>query len=142
MATDDLRTRAVDAKSTDGYSLQLVAIRSHNDELRSRFRGGKVSVSDEVRELGHIVVAHALLTMAEASEFDHAEHSGGRFAFLRPTARGAPRSAAANERVQTPECACATFSEVGRRVRELGDPLSQHDHAFSLHKFEIRRRLE
>ena len=44
----------------DGYLLQLVAIRAHNDELRTRFRGGTVSVSDEVKELGDIVVAHAL----------------------------------------------------------------------------------
>ncbi len=43
-------------------TLQLVAIRSHNDDLRTRFRGGTVSVSDEVMELGDIVDAHALLT--------------------------------------------------------------------------------
>ena len=61
--------------------LQLVAIRAHNDELRTRFRGGTVSVSDEVRELGDIVVAHALLTMAEATTFDDVEHRSGRFAF-------------------------------------------------------------
>ena len=39
------------------------------------------SVSDEVKELGHIVVAHALLTMAEATEFDDEEHASGRFYF-------------------------------------------------------------
>jgi hypothetical protein len=65
----------------DGYLLQLVAIRSHNDELRTRFRGGTVSVSDKVKELGYIVVAHALLTMAEAAEFDDEEHASGHFFF-------------------------------------------------------------
>ncbi|MGA2496070.1 MAG: hypothetical protein ABSF67_24635 [Roseiarcus sp.] len=65
----------------DGYLLQLVAIRAHNDELRTRFRGGTVSVSDEVKELGHIVVAHALLTMAEATELDDEEHANGSFLF-------------------------------------------------------------
>jgi hypothetical protein len=65
----------------DRYLLQLVAIRSHNDELRRRFRGGTVSVSDEVKELGHIVVANALLAMAEATEFDNEEHQNGHFFF-------------------------------------------------------------
>jgi hypothetical protein len=65
----------------EGYLLQLVAIRSRNDELRTRFRGGIVSVADEVKELGDIVVAHALLTMAEATEFDDEEHAGGSFVF-------------------------------------------------------------
>jgi hypothetical protein len=65
----------------DGYLLQLVAIRAHNDELRTRFAGGTVSVSDEVKELGYIVVAHALVAMAEATEFDDEEHAGGRFLF-------------------------------------------------------------
>ncbi len=65
----------------DGYLLQLVAIRSHNDELRTRFVGGTVSVSDDVKELGHIVVAHALLAMADAAEFDDEEHASGRFVF-------------------------------------------------------------
>ncbi len=81
MANGDAESRAVHAKSMDNYLVQLVAIRSHNDELRTRFRGGTVSVSDEVRELGHIVVAHALLTMAEATAFDDREHSSGRFIF-------------------------------------------------------------
>jgi len=81
MANGDAQTRAVHAKSMDGYLLQLVAIRSHNDELRTRFRGGTVSVSDEVQELGDIVVAHALVAMAEATEFDDGEHKGGRFFF-------------------------------------------------------------
>src|SRR5271157_5925794 len=81
MANGDARMRAVHAKSMDGYLVQLVAIRSHNDELRTRFRGGTVSVSDEVRELGDIVVAHALLTMAAATKFDDGEHSSGRFFF-------------------------------------------------------------
>jgi len=65
----------------DGYLLQLVAIRAHNDELRTRFRGGTVSVSDEVKELGDIVVAHALLTMTEATDFNDEEHASGRFTF-------------------------------------------------------------
>ena len=65
----------------DRYLLQLVEIRAHNDELRTRFRGGVVSMSDEVKELGDIVVAHALLTMTEATEFDDEEHACGRFSF-------------------------------------------------------------
>jgi hypothetical protein len=65
----------------DRYLSQLVAIRALNDELRTRFRGGTVSVSDEVQELGDIVVAHALVAMAEASGFDDAEHRSGRFVF-------------------------------------------------------------
>ena len=65
----------------DGYLFQLVAIRSHNDELRTRFRGGTVSISDEVKELGHVVVADALLTMAESTEFDDEERAAGRFLF-------------------------------------------------------------
>ena len=73
--------RAVHAMSMDGYLLQLVAIRSLNDELRTRFRGGTISVSDEVQELGDIVVAHALVTMAEATAFDDGEHRSGRFFF-------------------------------------------------------------
>ena len=76
------RKRAVcHAKSVDWYLSQLVAIRSHNDELRTRFRGGRVVVSDEVRELGHIVVAHAFVAMAEETRFDDAEHRSGRFVF-------------------------------------------------------------
>src|SRR5271165_3406972 len=81
MANGDPRPHAVHAKSMDGYLLQLVAIRSHNDELRTRFRGGTVCVSDEVQELGDIVVAHALVAMAEAIEFDDGEHRSGRFIF-------------------------------------------------------------
>ena len=65
----------------DGYLLQLVAIRTFNDDLHTRFRGGTVSVSDEVRELGHIVVAHALLMMAQATDFADDEHESGRFLF-------------------------------------------------------------
>ena len=65
----------------DRYLLQLVAIRARNDELRTRFCGGVIAVSDEVKELGDIVVAHALLTMAEATEFDDEEHACGRFSF-------------------------------------------------------------
>jgi hypothetical protein len=65
----------------DRYLLQLVAIRAHNDELRTHFVGGTVSLSDEVKELGEIVVAHALLAMSEATEFDDEEHATGRFSF-------------------------------------------------------------
>lgn len=65
----------------DGYLLQLAAIRSHNDELRTRFRGGTISVSDDVRQLGHVVVAHALLAMAASDRFDNDEHQAGRFVF-------------------------------------------------------------
>jgi hypothetical protein len=75
------RFAACHAKSMDGYLFQLVAIRSHNDELRTRFRGGTIIVSNEVKELGDIVAAHALLTMAEATEFDDEEHASGRFLF-------------------------------------------------------------
>ncbi len=81
MANGDAQTHAVHAKRMDGYLLQLVAIRSHNDELRTRFRGGTVSVSNEVQELGDTVVAHALVAMAEATEFDDGEHRSGRFTF-------------------------------------------------------------
>jgi hypothetical protein len=66
----------------DWYLLQLAAIRSHNDELRTRFRGGTVSVSGEVKELGDIVVAHALLAMADTIEFDDEEHASGGFMFF------------------------------------------------------------
>ena len=38
-------------------------------------------MSDEVKQLGQIVVAHALLTMADAAEFDDEEHATGRFHF-------------------------------------------------------------
>jgi hypothetical protein len=65
----------------DGYLLQLVTIRAHNDALRTEFRGGTVSVSEQVKELGNIVVAHALLAMAEATEFDDDEHAAGHFRF-------------------------------------------------------------
>lgn len=67
----------------DRYSPQLVAIRALNDELRTRFRGGRVAVSDEVRELGDVVVAHAFVAMAEETAFDDGEHRSGRFVFLR-----------------------------------------------------------
>jgi hypothetical protein len=66
---------------SDRYLLQLVAIRALNDELRTRFRGGTVTVSEEVKKLGHIVVANALLTMAETDCFDNDEHQAGRFPF-------------------------------------------------------------
>ena len=69
------------AKCVDWYLLQLAAIRSHNDELRTRFRGGTISISDEIRELGSIVVAHALLAMTEITSFDDREHRTGRFVF-------------------------------------------------------------
>lgn len=65
----------------DGYLAQLVAIRSYNDELRTRLRGGTISLSDDVQELGPIVVAHALVTMAESTEFDDEEHQSGQFLF-------------------------------------------------------------
>ena len=69
------------AKIVDWYLIQTVAIRALNDELRTRFRGGTVSVSENVRELGHIVVAHAFLMMAETTQFDNEEHQAGRFVF-------------------------------------------------------------
>jgi hypothetical protein len=81
MATGDGRTSAVHAKCMDGYLAQLVAIRSHNDELRARLRGGTVSLSHDVQELGPIVVAHALVAMTETTEFDDEEHQSGRFIF-------------------------------------------------------------
>ena len=64
---------------TDRYLLQLAAIRDLNDQLRTRLRGGMLSVSDEVKELGVVVHAHALVTMAESDCFDDEEHSSGRF---------------------------------------------------------------
>jgi len=81
MANGDGRKKSAHAKCVDRYLCQLVAIRSHNDELRTRLRGGTVSLSDDVQELGPIVVAHALVTMAETTEFDDVEHKSGRFAF-------------------------------------------------------------
>lgn len=68
-------------KLMDWYLVQTVAIRSLNDELRTRFRGGTVSVSDEVKELGPVVVANALLMMVDATEFDDDEHMNGHFHF-------------------------------------------------------------
>lgn len=65
----------------DWYLVQTVAIRSHNDELRTRFRGGTVTMSNQVKELGDIVVANALLMMVETTEFDDEEHMNGRFSF-------------------------------------------------------------
>ena len=72
---------ACHAKIMDWYLVQTVVIRSLNDELRTRFRGGTISVSDEVKELGHVVVANALLMMVEATEFDDEEHMNGHFHF-------------------------------------------------------------
>ena len=65
----------------DRYLSQVVATRALNDELRTRFRGGRIVVPDGVRELGHVVVAHALVTMAETTAFDDVEHKSGRFFF-------------------------------------------------------------
>jgi hypothetical protein len=65
----------------DRYLLQLVAIRALNDELRTRFRGGTVTVSDEVKDLGHLVVANAFVAMAETDWFENDEHQAGRFPF-------------------------------------------------------------
>ena len=45
------------------------------------FAAARVSVSDEVKELGHVVVANALLMMVEATEFDDEEHMNGHFHF-------------------------------------------------------------
>jgi hypothetical protein len=81
MANGDGRVNAVCAKCMDGYLAQLVAIRSHNYELRAHLRGGTVSLSDDVEELGPIVVAHALVAMTETTEFDDEEHQSGRFIF-------------------------------------------------------------
>ena len=65
----------------DWYLIQTVAIRALNDELRTRLRGGTVIVSDRVKELGDIVVAHAIVAMAESTEFDDDEHQSGHFWF-------------------------------------------------------------
>lgn len=65
----------------DGYLLTLTAIRSLNDELRTRLRGGTILVSEEVKELGPVVHAHALVTMMETGCFDDEEHQFGRFVF-------------------------------------------------------------
>ena len=66
---------------SDRYLLQLTAIRSLNDDLRTRLHGGVVSVAEEIKELGPVVHAHALLTMAESNCFDDEERSSGRFFF-------------------------------------------------------------
>lgn len=61
--------------------MQLLAIRAHNDELRTRLRGGTVTIADVIKELGPTVVAHALVAMAESTEFDDDEHQSGHFWF-------------------------------------------------------------
>ena len=65
----------------DGYLLTLTAIRSLNDELRTRLRGGTILVSEEVKELGPVVHAHALVTMAQTYRFEDEEHQYGNFFF-------------------------------------------------------------
>ena len=81
MANGDACARSCDLAGMDWYLVQLLAIRAHNDELRTRLRGGTVSISDKVKELGDIVVAHAIVAMAESTEFDDEEHGSGRFFF-------------------------------------------------------------
>ena len=68
--------------SMDWHLVQTLAIRALNDELRTRFRGGTVYFSDDLRELGPIVVAHACLTMIDETKFDDDEHRTGHFEFL------------------------------------------------------------
>jgi len=65
----------------DWYLVQTLAIRAHNDELRTRLRGGSVTIAEEIQELGATVVANALVTMAEGTEFDDEEHQRGHFIF-------------------------------------------------------------
>ncbi len=65
----------------DRYLLQLVAIRALNDELRAHFRGGTITVAEEVKDLGPIVAANALLAMAETNWFENDEHQAGCFPF-------------------------------------------------------------
>ena len=82
MATGDCGNQVWHTLSVpDRYLIQVASIRSLNDELRTRFRGGSVVVDDEIRELGHVVLAHALLAMAETESFDDDERSSGRFWF-------------------------------------------------------------
>ncbi len=45
---------------SDYHLLQTVAIRALKDELCMRFRGGTITVSDQVKELGTIVHADCL----------------------------------------------------------------------------------
>jgi hypothetical protein len=74
--------RACQPTGMDRYLIQTVALRHLNDELRTRFRGGTVVIHDEVRELGSLVVANAILAMAENSVFHDDEHKNGHFYFL------------------------------------------------------------
>ena len=71
----------------DRYLLQLAALRALNDDLRTQFRGGEIVVSEEAKELGHVLVAHALIAMTEATEFDDIERSAGKFRFCARTFR-------------------------------------------------------
>ena len=66
---------------TDGYLKQVIWQQLRNDELRMLFRGGSISVADDIKELGDTVVAQAHLIMAEATAFDDDEHQSGHFVF-------------------------------------------------------------
>jgi hypothetical protein len=71
----------------DWYLVQTLKIREINDELRTRFRGGTIHFSDNLRELGSEVVAHACLMMVEQKKFNDDEHRSGHFVFLLRTFR-------------------------------------------------------
>jgi hypothetical protein len=109
MDNGDADTDACKRESmTDRYLQQVAAIRSLNDELRTSFRGGKILISDEMRELGPTVVAHALLTMTETTSFADREHRAGRFVFCGRVFRWCISYGAAN----APENARSTKREL------------------------------
>jgi hypothetical protein len=62
---------AIESVHVATYIAQLNQARSApTAKLRTRLHGGTVFLSDDVQELGAVVVAHALVTMAETTEFD------------------------------------------------------------------------
>lgn len=74
-------------RMADRYIEYIASVRSLNDELRTRLRGGEVIICDNVQELGSTVVAHALVAMSESKKFDDREHRSGRFVFCARTFR-------------------------------------------------------
>jgi len=65
----------------DNYVKQIVWARHKNDELRTTFRGGTITVSETIRELGETVVAQSFAEMALNTRFSDSDHSSGWFLF-------------------------------------------------------------
>jgi len=64
--------------------MNTVRIRELNDAFRKTFKGGRVVMTSSVAELPDSVVAHALLEVADYSNFSeavdpHGEHDFGKF---------------------------------------------------------------